>query len=67
MGLFECCKNCSSDKRHPGCHSSCDAYLESKQALDHQNKVKREYYATIPRVKTDYLNNPVWKNNKKYY
>ena len=27
---FECCRNCKPPKRHVGCHSKCEEYLEEK-------------------------------------
>lgn len=29
---FKCCINC--EKRHPGCHSHCEEYLQAKEEHD---------------------------------
>lgn len=61
MGFFDCCKDC--DHRFLGCHDKCADYQEQKKA--HAECKKRLYEEThIPKAKTDYLNNPVWRNKQ---
>lgn len=67
MEFFECCKNCPKDKRHPGCHSTCEEYKESKALKDaYKDQV---YFGRLAEsrnrpAKTDYLNKPVWRNKR---
>lgn len=34
MSRFDCCKNCVAPKRHVGCHSTCEEYIEAKGKYD---------------------------------
>lgn len=40
--MVECCKDCVPPKRHVGCHSTCETYLEAKRKYDEEMKVIRE-------------------------
>jgi hypothetical protein len=64
MSFFECCRDCPSTKRHPGCHGNCKDYLDQKkQWEDCKEEMRKENL--VPPAKTDYLNMPVWYNYRK--
>lgn len=37
MSTIRCCLHCT-DKRHPGCHSTCEIYKQEKELNEKSNK-----------------------------
>lgn len=49
-----CCKGCQPPKRHPGCHSVCEEYLEQRKQQDENNAKRRAEYTGRPAVIDNY-------------
>ena len=60
MSLFDCCKNCSSPKRHSGCHITCEEYIKDKQVWEARKTLIEENKKKYPSYKTNDLVNP-WR------
>lgn len=50
INYFECCHHCVQPKRHPGCHDTCEEYLEAKERRDkdkalYEKDITLKYYA----------------------
>ena len=63
MGFFECCHNCMSPKRYPGCSGKCPEYKEQRELFDARKEAERKR-SQVSSARTDYLNNAVWRTKK---
>lgn len=57
-GRINCCYKC--EKRHIGCHSTCEDYLRERKALDEYNEKQRKI-----KLEHQMFNEIKSKNNRK--